>query len=172
MNTAIYPGTFDPLTLGHENIILRASNLFDRIIVAIASSRKKNPFFTVEERVNMAKNILEKYPNIEVEGFSGLLKDFVCKKNAKLIIRGLRAASDFEYEFQMAGMNRQLMPDIETFFMTTSPEYQYISGSIVREVAQFGGDISKFVCPYVENCFLKKQEESNNENESKFMNHI
>lgn len=158
MNTAIYPGTFDPLTLGHENIIIRASNLFDKIIVGIAYSSKKNPFFSIEERVDMAKNILKKYPNIEVECFDGLLKDFIRRKNVKLIIRGLRAASDFEYEFQMAGMNRQLMPDIETFFMTTSPEYQYISGSIVREISQFSGDISKFVCPYVENCFRKKQE--------------
>ncbi|AGF48825.1 pantetheine-phosphate adenylyltransferase [Candidatus Kinetoplastidibacterium galati] len=157
MITAIYPGTFDPLTLGHENIILRASNIFDKVIVGIAHSRKKNPFFSIEERLTMAKSILKKHPNIEVESFSGLLKDFIRNKNAKLIIRGLRTTSDFEYEFQMAGMNRQLMPDIETFFMTTSPEYQYISGSIVREIANFGGDISKFVCPYVNNCFQEKK---------------
>ncbi|AFZ83455.1 pantetheine-phosphate adenylyltransferase [Candidatus Kinetoplastibacterium blastocrithidii TCC012E] len=157
MITAIYPGTFDPLTLGHENIILRASKLFDKIIVGIAHSKKKYPFFKIEERVNIASIILKKYSNVEVESFDGLLKDFVHKKNAKLILRGLRTTSDFEYEFQMAGMNRQLMPDIETFFMITSPEYQYISGSIVREIAKLGGDISKFVCPYVENCFQTRK---------------
>ncbi|MGL4767368.1 MAG: pantetheine-phosphate adenylyltransferase [Formosimonas sp.] len=147
---AIYPGTFDPLTRGHEDLIRRGAKLFDKVVVGVADSRNKKPFFTLEERVKIAQDVLSHDANVEVIGFSGLLKDFVRAHNGNVILRGLRAVSDFEYEFQMAGMNRYLMPDIETMFMTPSDQYQFISGTIVREIAALGGDISKFVFPSVE----------------------
>lgn len=150
MLIAVYPGTFDPLTRGHEDLVRRAASLFDKLIVGVADSRNKHPFFSRDERVAIAKEVLEHYPNVQVEGFSGLLKDFVRAQGGRVIVRGLRAVSDFEYEFQMAGMNRYLLPDVETMFLTPSDQYQFISGSIVREIAQFGGDISKFVFPSVE----------------------
>lgn len=150
MLIAVYPGTFDPLTRGHEDLVRRAASLFDKLIVGVADSRNKHPFFSRDERVAIAKEVLEHYPNVQVEGFSGLLKDFVRSQGGRVIVRGLRAVSDFEYEFQMAGMNRYLLPDVETMFLTPSDQYQFISGSIVREIAQFGGDISKFVFPSVE----------------------
>lgn len=149
MLTAVYPGTFDPLTRGHEDIVRRASRLFDRVIVAIAENRNKKPFFTLEERVDMAQQVLTGLPGIEVRGFSGLLIDFAAEHRAHTLLRGLRAVSDFEYEFQLAGMNRSLRPDIETIFMTPSDQYMFISSSMVREVAQLGGDISPFVHPLV-----------------------
>jgi pantetheine-phosphate adenylyltransferase len=150
MLRAVYPGTFDPLTRGHEDLVRRASKLFEHVVVGVADSRSKRPFFNMEERVEIAQEVLGHYPNVQVCGFTGLLKDFVRKHEAKIIIRGLRAVSDFEYEFQMAGMNRYLLPDVETIFLTPSDQYQFISGSIVREIAQLGGDVSKFVFPSVE----------------------
>ncbi|MGA1082603.1 MAG: pantetheine-phosphate adenylyltransferase [Burkholderiaceae bacterium] len=156
MTIAVYPGTFDPLTRGHEDLVRRAAKLFDKLVVGVADSRSKRPFFSLVERVEIAKEILSHYPNVEVKGFQGLLKDFVREQDARVIIRGLRAVSDFEYEFQMAGMNRYLMPDVETMFLTPSDQYQFISGSIVREIATLGGDVSKFVFPSVEEWLLRK----------------
>ena len=142
---AIYPGTFDPMTRGHEDLVRRADALFDHVIVAIAESSSKRPFFSLAERVEMAQDLLRVYPNVEVCGFDGLLMDFLHVKGAKVILRGLRAASDFEYEFQMAGMNRNLYPDVETVFLTPGEQYMFISATMVREIAVLGGDVSKFV---------------------------
>ena len=153
---AIYPGTFDPLTRGHEDLIRRGAKIFDQLIVGVADSRNKKPFFTLDERIEMAREVLSHYPNVTVKGFSGLLKDFVRENQGNVILRGLRAVSDFEYEFQMAGMNRYLLPDVETMFMTPSDQYQFISGTIVREIAHLGGDISKFVFPSVEAAVKRK----------------
>lgn len=150
MTIAVYPGTFDPLTRGHEDLVRRCAGIFDRLIVGVAESRTKRPFFTMEERMQIANEVLGHYPNVVVDNFTGLLKDFVRKHDACVIVRGLRAVSDFEYEFQMAGMNRYLMPEAETMFMTPSDQYQFISGTIVREIAFMGGDVSKFVFPSVE----------------------
>ncbi|UCE30747.1 MAG: pantetheine-phosphate adenylyltransferase [Burkholderiales bacterium] len=150
MVTAVYPGTFDPLTRGHEDLVRRAAKVFDRLVVGVADSAGKGPLFTVQERIDIARDVLSHYPNVEVYGFAGLLKDFVRAHNASVVIRGLRAVSDFEYEFQMAGMNRYLMPDVETMFLTPSDQYQFISGTFVREIAMFGGDVSKFVLPSVD----------------------
>jgi len=157
--TAVYPGTFDPMTRGHEDLVRRAAKLFDRLVVGVADSQSKRPFFTLTERVEIAKEVLGHYSNVEILGFHGLLKDFARTHEAKVIIRGLRAVSDFEYEFQMAGMNRYLMPDVETMFLTPSDQYQFISGSIVREIAQLGGDVSKFVFPSVEAWLGRKLEQ-------------
>ena len=149
MLTAVYPGTFDPITRGHEDVVRRAARLFDRVIVAIAENRNKKPFFKLEERVDMAQQVLGDVPGVVVEGFSGLLINFAASHQASTVLRGLRAVSDFEYEFQLAGMNRNLRPDIETIFMTPSDQYMFISSSMVREVAQLGGDVSSFVPPLV-----------------------
>jgi pantetheine-phosphate adenylyltransferase len=149
MTTAVYPGTFDPLTRGHEDIIRRASGLFTAVVVGVADSRGKHPFFTLGERIDMAREVLAPYPNITVEGFGGLLRDFVRSHGAGVIVRGLRAVSDFEYEFQMAGMNRVLIPEVETVFMTPDEKYQFISATIVREIALLGGDTAKFVHPII-----------------------
>ena len=149
MIKAVYPGTFDPLTRGHEDLVRRAAKLFGSLVVGIADSRLKRPFFATEERVQMAREVLSTYPNVTVLSFSGLLRDFVLSQKARVIVRGLRAVSDFEYEFQMAGMNRSLIPDIETVFLTPDENYQFISATIVREIAVLGGDASKFVHPIV-----------------------
>ncbi|MDR2507834.1 MAG: pantetheine-phosphate adenylyltransferase [Candidatus Accumulibacter sp.] len=146
---AIYAGTFDPLTRGHEDLVRRAASLFDHVIVAIAASKDKHPFFSLNERVEMATEILSIYKNAEVCSFRGLLLDFLHSKGAKVVLRGLRAASDFEYEFQMAGMNRNLYPEVETLFLTPSEKYMFISATMVREVAKLGGDVSKFAHPLV-----------------------
>jgi pantetheine-phosphate adenylyltransferase len=146
---AVYPGTFDPLTRGHEDIVRRAARLFDGLVLGVADSRGKRPFFTTEERVQMARAALSGYPNVTVLSFSGLLRDFVLSQKARVIVRGLRAVSDFEYEFQMAGMNRSLIPDVETVFLTPDESCQFISATIVREIAVLGGDASKFVHPAV-----------------------
>jgi pantetheine-phosphate adenylyltransferase len=143
--TAVYPGTFDPMTLGHEDLIHRASRLFERLIVAVAAGHHKRTMFTIEERLDMAQGLAAKYPNVEVIGYNGLLRDFVVENEGKVVVRGLRAVSDFEYEFQMAGMNRQLMPDVETLFLAPSDQYQFISSTFVREIAILGGEVSKFV---------------------------
>ena len=147
--TAVYPGTFDPMTLGHEDLMRRASRLFERLIVAVAAGHHKRTMFSIEERLAIAAELSVKFPNVEVIPFRGLLRDFVVDHGAKVVVRGLRAVSDFEYEFQMAGMNRQLMPDVETVFLTPSDQYQFISGTFVREIATLGGDVSKFVSPSV-----------------------
>lgn len=149
MLLAIYPGTFDPLTRGHEDLVRRASRLCDRLMVAIAAGHHKNAMFNLEERLEIAREVLAPYANVEVSSFTGLLRDFVVAQKAQVVIRGLRAVSDFEYEFQMAGMNRQLMPDVETLFLTPADQYQFISGTFVREIAMLGGDVSKFVVPLV-----------------------
>ena len=146
---AVYPGTFDPITRGHEDLVRRAAAMFDRVIVGVAESRSKRPFFTTDERVDMAREILAAYPNVEVRGFSCLLMDFLNECQARIIVRGLRAVSDFEYEFQMAGMNRVLRPDVETVFLTPADQYMFISATMVREIASLGGDVSKFVQPSV-----------------------
>jgi pantetheine-phosphate adenylyltransferase len=156
MVIAVYPGTFDPLTRGHEDLVRRASGLFDKLVVGVADSKNKMPFFSLAERLSIAEEVLGHYPNVEVRGFAGLLKEFVRENNARVIVRGLRAVSDFEYEFQMAGMNRYLLPDVETMFLTPSDQYQFISGTIVREIAQFGGDVSKFVFPSVDRWLKEK----------------
>lgn len=148
-NKAVYPGTFDPMTLGHEDLVRRAARLFDRVILAIADSRAKQPFFTLDERVEMASEVLKDLPNLEVIGFSGLLMEFVQQHKARVVVRGLRAVSDFEYEFQLAGMNRGLYPDVETLFLTPGEQYMFISATIVREISVLGGDVSKFVHPHV-----------------------
>lgn len=146
---AIYPGTFDPITRGHEDLVRRAASLFDHLILAIAESPAKQPLFSLAERVEMAREVVGDLPNLEIVGFNCLLMRFVRERGAKVIVRGLRAVSDFEYEFQMAGMNRQLMPDVEMVFMTPSDQYQFVSGTFVREIASLGGDVSKFVAPSV-----------------------
>ena len=153
---AVYPGTFDPVTRGHEDLVRRASRLFERVVVGVADSRGKRPFFSLEERVEMATEVLAPYPNVVVKGFAGLLMDFMQAQNAHVILRGLRAVSDFEYEFQMAGMNRNLYPDVETIFLTPGDQYMFISATMVREIAVLGGDVSHFVQPQVSARMVKK----------------
>ncbi|MEK8031675.1 pantetheine-phosphate adenylyltransferase [Ideonella sp. DXS29W] len=147
--TAVYPGTFDPMTQGHEDLVRRASRLFDRLIVAVAAGHHKRTMFTIAERLEMAAELAKPMGNVEVIAFRGLLRDFVVDHGGKVVVRGLRAVSDFEYEFQMAGMNRQLMPDVETLFLTPSDQFQFVSSTFVREIAMLGGDVSKFVSPSV-----------------------
>lgn len=147
--TAVYPGTFDPLTSGHEDLVRRASRLFEYVVVGVADSRGKKPFFTLTERIDIAREVLAPFPNVKVLGFSGLLKDFALQNKAKVIMRGLRAVSDFEYEFQLAGMNRRLIPDVETVFLTPEENHLFISATLVREIATLGGDIGQFVHPLV-----------------------
>ena len=147
MIKAVYPGTFDPLTKGHEDLVARAAKLFGEVIVAVASSQAKQPFFSLDERISLATEILAPFENVKVMGFSGLLSDFLNVQDANVILRGLRAVSDFEYEFQMAGMNRKLNPGVETMFLTPSDKYLFISATIVREIALLGGDVSDFVHP-------------------------
>ncbi len=153
---AVYPGTFDPVTRGHEDLVRRASLLFQHVVVGVADSRSKRPFFGLDERVEMATKVLSVYPNVEVHGFTCLLMDFLHQHRAKVILRGLRAVSDFEYEFQMAGMNRNLYPDVETVFLTPSDQYMFISATMVREIALLGGSVDKFVQPLVEERLAKK----------------
>ena len=149
MIKAVYPGTFDPLTRGHEDLVRRASTLFDQLVLAIADSPAKRPYFTVDERIAMAREVLADVKNVQVLGFSGLLIDFVREQRARVVLRGLRAVSDFEYEFQLAGMNRHLYPEMETIFLTPSEQHMFISATLVREIAALGGDVSKFVHPLV-----------------------
>jgi pantetheine-phosphate adenylyltransferase len=156
MRKAVYPGTFDPMTRGHEDLVRRASTLFDEVIVGVADSQAKRTFFTLQERVTLARDVLGSFKNVQVEGFSGLLMDFMHQHGSRLIVRGLRAVSDFEFEFQMAGMNRNLYPDVETIFLTPAEQYQFISATMVREIASLGGDVSKFVSPLVAKSFAAK----------------
>ena len=146
---AVYPGTFDPLTRGHEDLVRRAAVIFSSVIVGVADSRAKKPFFTLTERVDIAREVLQDLTNVKVVGFSGLLINFIHQHNARVIMRGLRAVSDFEYEFQLAGMNRNLYPEVETVFLTPSEQHMFISATLVREIATLGGDVSKFVHPLV-----------------------
>lgn len=147
---AVYPGTFDPLTRGHEDVVRRATQLFDRVIVAVAAGHhKKNALFSLQERLDMVREVARAYPKVEVESYSGLLRDFVVARGGKAVVRGLRAVTDFDYEFQLAGMNRTLMPDVETVFLTPSDKYQFVSSTFVREIAMLGGDVDKFVSPSV-----------------------
>lgn len=154
---AMYPGTFDPITLGHEDLVRRAATLFDRVVVAIADNPgSKAPLFSTEERVAMAASALADLPNVEVTGYAGLTVDFAREHNLRVIIRGLRAVSDFEYEFQLANMNRHLTEEVETAFLTPTEKYTFISSSLVREVAELGGDVSEFVSPAVKDALMKK----------------
>ena len=149
MNKAIYPGSFDPVTLGHLDIIERTSKMFDRVIIGVLNNKSKSPLFSVEERVNMLKEGTSSLPNVEVQSFEGLLIDFVRKNDARVIVRGLRAITDFEYELQMAQTNRVIAPEVDTIFLTTNLRYSYLSSSIVKEIAEFDGEISAFLHPAV-----------------------
>ena len=142
---AVYPGTFDPITLGHEDMLRRASQLFDRVIVAVAAGHHKKTLFSLEERIEMVREATLAYPKIQVESFSGLMRDFVVVRGAKAMVRGVRGVTDFDYELQLAGMNRSLMPDVETVFLPPNEKYQFISSTLVREIATLGGEVDKFV---------------------------
>ena len=146
---AVYPGTFDPMTLGHEDVVRRAAQLFDRVIVAVAAGHHKKTMFSLAERVDMAREVVKSYPHVTVESFDGLMRDFVVARGAKAMVRGLRAVTDFDYEFQLAGMNRDLYPDMETIFLTPGEQHMFISATLVREIATLGGDVQQFVAPLV-----------------------
>ncbi|MCE2999802.1 MAG: pantetheine-phosphate adenylyltransferase [Betaproteobacteria bacterium] len=148
-NKAVYPGTFDPMTLGHEDLVRRSARLFGHVVLAVADSRTKKPLFTLAERIDMAREALADLKNVSVEGFSGLLMDFVQQHDARVVLRGVRAVSDFDYEFQLAGMNRKLYPEVETVFMTPGEEYMFLSATLVREISVMGGDVSQFVSPVI-----------------------
>ena len=156
MTLAIYPGTFDPMTLGHEDVVRRAHQLFGNVIVAVAEGHHKKTMFSLKERMDMAREAVKHYPNIQVLSYSGLLRDFVVAQGGNAIVRGLRAVTDFDYEFQLAGMNRSLMPDVEAVFLTPSTRYQFISSTFVREIAMLAGEVDKFVSPYVAEQLLRK----------------
>ena len=147
---AVYPGTFDPITLGHEDVVRRATQLFERVIVAVAAGHHKKTMFSLEERIEMCREAVKNYPQVQVESFSGLLRDFVVARGGKAMVRGLRAVTDFDYEFQLAGMNRSLMPQVETVFLTPGDKYQFISSTFVREIATLGGEVDKFVSDNVQ----------------------
>jgi len=150
MTTAVYPGTFDPITNGHNDLVRRAGKLFDRVIVAIAKNTGKNPAFTLEQRVSLVKTVIGDVKSVEICAFDNLLVEFVQQHQADVILRGLRAVSDFEYEFQLAGMNRRLAPEVETMFLTPSEQFAFISSGLVREIAALGGSVSEFVHPAVQ----------------------
>lgn len=156
--TAIYPGTFDPVTNGHTDLVHRAAQLFDHVIVAVAANTTKTPVFSLDERVEMARTVLGGTKGVEICGFDSLLVHFVAMRGAQVILRGLRAVSDFEYEFQLAGMNRKLAPKIETVFLMPAEQYAYISSSLVREIARLGGDVSEFVHPHVKVALQKRMQ--------------
>lgn len=148
-NKAVYPGTFDPITRGHEDLVRRAAKLFDHIVLAVADSKAKRPMFTLSERIAIARDVLSDVKNVSVVGFSGLLMHFARKHGARVVVRGVRAVSDFDYEFQLAGMNRKMYPEVETMFMTPGEQYMFLSATLVREISVLGGDVSKFVSPLV-----------------------
>ncbi len=153
---AVYPGTFDPITLGHEDVVRRAVQLFGRVIVAVAAGHHKKAMFSLTERIDMARQAVLIYPGVQVESFDGLMRDFIVARGARAMVRGLRAVTDFDYEFQLAGMNRALMPDVETVFLTPGDKYQFISSTFVREIATLGGEVDKFVSPGVNQRLLEK----------------
>ena len=153
---AIYPGTFDPLTNGHTDLVIRAARLFDEVILAVAANPSKQPMFSLDERVDLAQQVFAGLPNVQVVGFSGLLADFARIHQAQVLIRGVRAVADFEYEFQLASMNRQLNPDLDSLFMTPSEKNMFISSTLVKEVARHGGDVSPFVAPRVLDALKRK----------------
>ena len=155
--TAIYPGTFDPMTVGHIDVVQRASRMFDDVVVAVAASTNKNPFFTLAERVDMAARITDDIDNVTAQAFDGLLVDFARKVGSQVVVRGLRAISDFEYEVQIAAVNRHLAPSIETVFISASQDYTFLSSSIVREIARLDGDVSEFVHPIVIEAFAARR---------------
>jgi len=157
--TAVYPGTFDPITNGHTDLVARAARVFPKVIVAIAESPHKKPFFTLEERISLAQNQMNKLDNVEIVGFSNLLVEFVQQIGASIIVRGLRAVSDFEYEFQLASMNRHLAPKVETMFLTPDEDFSFISSSLVKEIARLDGDVSEFVCEEVQQAMRRRFEE-------------
>lgn len=154
--SAMYPGTFDPITLGHEDLVRRAARLFDRVVVAVAANPGKKPMFSLEERVGLARSVLSDFEGVEVTGYEGLTVEFARKHDLLVIVRGLRAISDFEYEFQLANMNRHLTDEVETAFLTPTEKYTYISSSLVREIASMGGDITEFVSPKVKQALLER----------------
>ncbi len=149
MSKILYPGTFDPLTRGHEDLVKRAAGIFDQVIVAVAASASKDPLFSLEERIELARAVLSGLPNVQVIGFTGLLIDLARQEETRLVLRGLRAVSDFEYEFQLAGMNRMLLPDLETVCLTPDGQYMFLSATMVREIARLGGKIDAFVSPLI-----------------------
>ena len=159
MVIAVYPGTFDPITSGHEDLVRRAAGVFGEVVVAVADSRAKGTLFDYEERLEMARDVLRPFANVRVEGFAGLLKDFVEHVGGRVVMRGLRGVSDFEYEFQMAGMNHYLMPKVDTIFMTPTDGFQFVTGTLVREIALFGGDVSRFVPTLVNDRLIQKRRE-------------
>jgi pantetheine-phosphate adenylyltransferase len=154
--SAMYPGTFDPITLGHEDLVRRATRLFDKVVVAVAANPGKKPMFTLDERVGLARSVLGDFDSVEVTGYEGLTVDFARKHDLQVIVRGLRAISDFEYEFQLANMNRHLTDEVETAFLTPTETYTDISSSLVREIASMGGDITEFVSPPVKKALLER----------------
>ena len=154
--SAMYPGTFDPITLGHEDLVRRASRLFDKVVVAIAANPGKEPMFSLDERVALARTVLKDVDRVEVTGYEGLTVNFAKENGLRVIVRGLRAISDFEYEFQLANMNRHLTDEVETAFLTPTETYTYISSSLVREIAALGGDISEFVSPAIRTALLER----------------
>lgn len=158
-NKAIYPGTFDPITNGHADLIERAANMFSHVIVAIASNPSKKPLFSLEERVEMISKVSAHLPNVTVKGFTGLLAEYAKQEGSNILIRGLRAVSDFEYEFQLANMNRRLNPDLESVFLTPSEENSFISSTLVKEVAMHNGDVSEFCHPVVLDALVKRLKE-------------
>ena len=154
--TAVYPGTFDPITLGHEDLLRRAARMFDRVIVAVAIAHHKKTMFSLDERMDMAREALADCPQVQVEPFEGLVTEFTAARGGTAMVRGLRSGTDFDYEFQLAGMNRALVPQIETVFLTPASQYQFISSTLVREIAQLGGDVAQFVSPVVHERLMHK----------------
>ncbi|NLD55386.1 MAG: pantetheine-phosphate adenylyltransferase [Burkholderiaceae bacterium] len=157
MAIAVYPGTFDPITSGHEDLVRRASGLFDELVLAVSDSRGKGTLFTFEERLQIARDVMQPFANVRVEGFSGLLAEFVTRVGGRVVVRGLRSVADFEYEFRMAGMNHYLMPEVETLFMAPTDGFQFVTGTLVREIAMLGGDVSRFVPAVVNDRLIAKR---------------
>ena len=157
MTIAVYPGTFDPITSGHEDLVRRASGLFDEVVLAVSDSRGKGTLFSFEERLEIARDVMQPFANVRVEGFSGLLAEFVTRGGGRVVVRGLRSVADFEYEFRMAGMNHYLMPEVETLFMAPTDGFQFVTGTLVREIAMLGGDVSRFVPAVVNDRLIAKR---------------